>query len=535
KGTQMKNLKRILLVLLLVFAVGFMTGCKADETDVTELAGNYFTDYPETGSYLISWTDLYAKMDAGDEPFILSIRSNADYTTSHIEGAYNAAWGTDLASKVEMLPKDTPVYVYCYSGQTAGQTIALLRLLGIDAYSVKSGFVKGGAASHPEYLETTANELPDANAEFDQAVLDYVKAYFNAIPETGNHIVSATDAKVLIDAGDVSVVDIRSAADFALGHIEGAINIPFGKGMESNFSSLPDGRFLVACYSGQTAGQTVAILRAMGHNADSISYGMSATDGWVKMVKANAANLYFSAYPASGSHLISWTDLLAKVDADEDLFVLDIRSAADYALGHLDGAINAPWGADLGTIVSQLPKDQTVYVYCYSGQTAGQAIALLNLLGIDAVSVKSGAGTAAANIPATYISTVAATLTTANATFDPFILSHVVAYFNAIATEGSHIVDATAAKTLIDAGTASVVDIRSAADFALGHIDGAVNIPFGLNMQASFNTLPAGKLLVVCYSGQTAGQTIAVLRTLGYDADSIKSGMNGWNAAFPTT
>ena len=33
------------------------------------------------------------------------------------------------------------------------------------------------------------------------------------------------------------------------------------------------------------------------------------------------------------------------------------------------------------------------------------------------------------------------------------------------------------------------------------------------------------KLIVNCYSGQTAGQTTAILRLLGYDAVSINSGM----------
>jgi rhodanese-related sulfurtransferase len=45
-------------------------------------------------------------------------------------------------------------------------------------------------------------------------------------------------------------------------------------------------------------------------------------------------------------------------------------------------------------------------------------------------------------------------------------------------------------------------------------------------MQTQFDTLPKDKqILVYCYSGQTAGQTVAILKLLGYDAASIKSGM----------
>jgi rhodanese-related sulfurtransferase len=36
--------------------------------------------------------------------------------------------------------------------------------------------------------------------------------------------------------------------------------------------------------------------------------------------------------------------------------------------------------------------DKTVVVYCYTGQTAGQAVAGMRLLGIDAVSLNGGAG-----------------------------------------------------------------------------------------------------------------------------------------------
>ncbi len=62
------------------------------------------------------------------------------------------------------------------------------------------------------------------------------------------------------------MVDLRSAEDYAAGHIEGAINLPYGKGMQENFSILPtDKTLILQCYSGQTASQTMAGLRVMGY------------------------------------------------------------------------------------------------------------------------------------------------------------------------------------------------------------------------------------------------------------------------------
>ncbi len=530
-------MKKIVTLFLFLISLTMLVGCK-EETDVKALAETYFETYPDAGSYLISWTDLIAKIDAGDDLYIVDIRSAADYATNHIEGAYNASWGADLAEKVGKLPTDQPVYVYCYSGQTAGQTIALLHLLGIEAYSVKSGYVNGGASQFTANLSTQANEMPDAGAKFDQAALTFVKDYFNDIATSGSHIIAANDARLLVEAGDVTVVDVRSAADFALGHIEGAINIPFGKGMQSELLNLPNEHILVACYSGQTAGQTIAILRAMGYQADSIKYGMSSTlDGWATMVRKNAANAFFANYPASGNYLINWSDIYAKIDAEEDFLMIDIRSAADYATAHIKGAINAPFGTGVADIVEMLPTDQPVYVYCYSGQTAGQTIANLRMLGIQAFSIKSGFTYGGAVDQTTYHETTVNTLTTSNASFDPFLLSYVKGYFNDIATSGSHIISAANAKPQVDAGTATVVDIRSAADYATSHVDNAVNVPFGAHMEESFSQLPAGQLYVACYSGQTAGQTIAILRALGYQADSIKFGMSatldGWFASYP--
>ena len=174
----------------------------------------YFADYP--GSRIVDWADVLALIDAGDEPFILSIRQQDVYDAGHVEGAYLAAWGTDLAEKVAMLPTDETVYVYCYTGQTAGQTVALLNLLGIDAVSIKSGFNNGfmKVEGYEEYLSTEAAELPDAGASFDTEVLAFVQDYFSAIPDSGSNILAAADVEALVESGDATVVDIRSAEDF---------------------------------------------------------------------------------------------------------------------------------------------------------------------------------------------------------------------------------------------------------------------------------------------------------------------------------
>ncbi len=77
-----------------------------------------------------------------------------------------------------------------------------------------------------------------------------------------------------------------------------------------------------------------------------------------------------------------------------------------------------------------------------------------------------------------------------------------------------------------------VFDIRSADDFAnKGHIKGAINVALTdiVTTAANYTDKP---ILVVCYSGQTAGRGAMALRLSGYQAKVMKFGMSYWNTEF---
>jgi rhodanese-related sulfurtransferase len=74
-----------------------------------------------------------------------------------------------------------------------------------------------------------------------------------------------------------------------------------------------------------------------------------------------------------------------------------------------------------------------------------------------------------------------------------------------------------------------IIDLRNQTDYDNGHIKGAVNSTLAdiLN-KAAGATKP---ILVVCYTGQTAGHGVVALRLSGYpDAKVLKWGMCGWRA-----
>lgn len=292
------------LFLLMLMALLALTSCSkpAQETAkveekaaavvsvdmVKQAADGYFANFP--GSRIIPADKLFASMDAGEKFMIVDIRSAEDYAKGHLKGAVNAPWGPALAKSLNWLPDDMPVYVNCYSGQTAGQTVAALNVAGIQAQSIRSGWNLGisKTAGYENYTETKENPAPDASGvKYDPAVKKAVEDFFNAIPDKGSNIIAAAKLKEKMDAEEqMTILSVRRAEDYAAGHIEGAINIPFGAGMQEQFAQLPKNQpVYVYCYTGQTAGQTVGILRVLGYDAISVKSGMgndsTAGTGWM--------------------------------------------------------------------------------------------------------------------------------------------------------------------------------------------------------------------------------------------------------------
>ena len=84
-------------------------------------------------------------------------------------------------------------------------------------------------------------------------------------------------------------------------------------------------------------------------------------------------------------------DNMADGDDSNDYFVVSVRAAESYDLGHVEGAINIYWKeiADTANLPS-LPTDQPIMVYCYTGHTGQVAATALRLLGYDAINMKFG-------------------------------------------------------------------------------------------------------------------------------------------------
>jgi len=246
-------------------------------------------------------------------------------------------------------------------------------------------------------------------------------------------IMAASEVKTLNETGQVYIIDVRVAADFATGHIANAHNVALADVLThiKGVDLTPYTKVAIVCYTGQTAGFAASLLRLMGYDkVFSMKWGMCAWNAdfaskWKNTVAAG--NAYASQFTSTATAKNAAGELpvlnTGKTTGQEILearvaavltegftpasvtakgvfdnlagyYVVNYWPAAQYENpGHIPGAVQyepkvaIKLAADLKT----LPTDKPVAVYCYTGQTSAFLSAYLRLLGYDAKSILYGA------------------------------------------------------------------------------------------------------------------------------------------------
>lgn len=225
-------------------------------------------------------------------------------------------------------------------------------------------------------------------------------------------------------------------------------------------------------------------------------------------------------------------------------YIMDIRSNADYLTAHIEGANNVAF-ADILAVAATTTKP--ILVVCYTGQTACYATALLRLYGYpDTVALKwgmSGWNPATAGPWNGNTSDIAQNspnwsyaAAPANVTYKDPVLSSLYTDGGDILKERVEAVVAEGFKgvsggdVLNNPGGYFINNYFGENDFTgFGHISTAYRIsPLNLADDSyKFLDPEANSLVTYCYTGQTSAVITAVLRVLGYNAASLKFGMNG--------
>jgi len=100
---------------------------------------------------------------------------------------------------------------------------------------------------------------------------------------------------------------------------------------------------------------------------------------------------------------------------------------------------------------------------------------------------------------------------------------------------GTRVIPASEVFESLDQGTMKylVVDVRSAEEFAKGHVPGAVHMPLQtLFRQANLSRLNASRktIVLVCSTGHMESMALGGLVALGFEPYALRFGMMGWRA-----
>ena len=97
---------------------------------------------------------------------------------------------------------------------------------------------------------------------------------------------------------------------------------------------------------------------------------------------------------ACGKQSFENTDVpgFAELMADTNVVVLDVRTAAEYAEGHIEKAILIDQGQSdfVEKAKATLPADKTIAIYCRSGRRSASAAGRLAGVGYKCVNLKGG-------------------------------------------------------------------------------------------------------------------------------------------------
>src|ERR687895_1200651 len=88
---------------------------------------------------------------------------------------------------------------------------------------------------------------------------------------------------------------------------------------------------------------------------------------------------------------VSREELARRLQNGDDLVVLDVRPTAEYAAGHVPGAVSIPVG-ELRRRLAELPADREVVAYCRGPYCAfaHEAVAVLRQAGLSARRLEDG-------------------------------------------------------------------------------------------------------------------------------------------------
>jgi hydroxyacylglutathione hydrolase len=193
-------------------------------------------------------------------------------------------------------------------------------------------------------------------------------------------LITGGDFEPLLDTG-ATIIDTRPADAFASRHVQGTINIPFGKS------------FLIWAGSVLPYDAPLFLVTAEDHSGmvDSIAkklsiIGLDDIRGYATWESLSGRGS--RTHPTTSMTQTTAAQLRQRIRTDE-LQIVDVRNGYEWAAGHIEGAQNIPL-AHLADRATELDPERPVLVHCQMGGRSAVAASVLEARGFRSVTNLTG-------------------------------------------------------------------------------------------------------------------------------------------------
>ncbi|MFP3901715.1 MAG: MBL fold metallo-hydrolase [Acidimicrobiia bacterium] len=275
-----------------------------------------------------------------------------------------------LHGKLLTLPDTTRVWPAHGAGSACGKNLSTETMSTIGQQRRENYALQ--PMSRDRFIEIVTEGQPAAPEYFiHDAVLN--QRTRELLDEAAPPALDLDDVRAAQAEGAV-VLDVRDAAAFAAGHLEGSVNV----GLDGRFAEYagevvdPDDRIVLVADPGTAAEAKIRLGRI----------GFDHVIGAIEGVEAALAE-----HPdvARRGSRITATELAARLEDTPGLQLVDVRAPGEWELGSIDGAVNIPLPV-LRRRAGELALDRPMVVHCAGGYRSSIAASWLRAAGATDVS-----------------------------------------------------------------------------------------------------------------------------------------------------
>jgi hydroxyacylglutathione hydrolase len=269
-----------------------------------------------------------------------------------------AGWLFDsLRNKIMPLPDDVIVYPAHGAGSACGKNMSTETWDSLG-HQKKTNYALRADMSKAEFIKEVTEGLMPPPVYFAKNAAMNKEGYesIDSVMAKGVRALNPREFKVLVEEGDILMLDVRSKEDFIEGFIPNSIFI----GLDSTFAPwvgalVPDLKQKIVFIAPEgREEETVTRLARVGYD-NSMGYLEGGIEAWKK-----------EGYEIDAIPTISVDEFIEEMKSNPERKVLDVRKPGEFESTHLIEAQSFPLDY-INNHMSEINPDNPYYVHCRSG------------------------------------------------------------------------------------------------------------------------------------------------------------------------